>query len=127
MLVVSASYLLADERVKALSDDERVWLIEEVVYIISPEERQVYLNLKTQKERTRFVAAFWDRRDPNLSTLENEFSKEHYRRLEYASRVLGRESPRAGWRTDRGKYYIILGEPEEIQRYDGYNESIKLK
>ncbi len=124
MLIGFVSYLLADERVQALSDEERVWLLEEVVYIISPGEREVYLDLQTQTERTRFVAAFWKRRDPNPSTLENEFEKEHYRRLEYASRVLGRESPRAGWRTDRGKYYIILGEPKEIQRYDGYNEIV---
>ena len=113
-----------DERLKRLSKDERAWLEEEVVYIISPEERDVFLSLPTQEERERFTEAFWNRRDPNPATLENEFAKEHYRRLEYAVRVLGRDAPRPGWKTDRGRYYIILGEPAEIQRYDGSNEIV---
>ncbi|MFQ5791259.1 MAG: GWxTD domain-containing protein, partial [Acidobacteriota bacterium] len=96
---------------ESLTERHQRWLEEEVVYIISDDEREVYLNLQTKDERDRFADAFWDRRDPNPATLENEFAKEHYRRLEYAIRVLGREAPRPGWRTDRGRYYILLGEP----------------
>ncbi len=113
-----------DERLKALSEDERVWLEEEVIYIIHPQEREVFLSLATVEERARFVEAFWDRRDPNPATLENEFEIEHYRRLEYAISVLGREAPQPGWKTDRGRYYIILGEPIEIQRYYGSNDIV---
>ena len=47
-----------DERLKALSEDERVWLEEEVIYIILPQERDVFLSLSTQEERARFVEAF---------------------------------------------------------------------
>ncbi|HXV62538.1 MAG TPA: GWxTD domain-containing protein, partial [Vicinamibacteria bacterium] len=114
----------ADERLDRLSDDHRAWLEEEVVYIITPEEREVFLNLGTVEERNLFLEAFWQRRDPNPATLENEAMVEHYRRLEYATRMLGRDAPRPGWKTDRGRYYIILGEPAEIQRYDGSNEVV---
>jgi GWxTD domain-containing protein len=123
-LLSSLVPLSADERLDALSKDERAWLEEEVVYIISDAEREVFLSLKTKEERDLFVDAFWERRDPNPATLENEFEVEHYRRLEYANRVLGRDSTRPGWKTDRGRYYIILGEPTEIQRYDGLNEIV---
>lgn len=115
----------ADDRVDRLDDDSRAWLEEEVVYIITPEEKDVFLSLETKEERDRFIEAFWHRRDPNPATLENEAMVEHYRRLEHAVRVLGRDATVPGWKTDRGKYYIILGEPADIQRYDGYNELVE--
>ncbi|GAG23439.1 unnamed protein product, partial [marine sediment metagenome] len=58
---------------------------------------------------------------PNPATPVNEFKEEHYERIEYANKFLGRETFRPGWRTDRGRYWIILGKPREQQRYDGYN------
>jgi len=82
------------------------------------------LSLESIEERNRFIEAFWRKRDPNLATPENEFKIEHYRRLDYANQYLGRETFREGWRTDRGRYYIILGEPREIQRFDGYGELV---
>ena len=126
-VVIIDVLVLADERLDRLSEDERAWLEEEVVYIIAKEEREVFLDLETLDERQRFMDAFWDRRDPNPATLENEFAKEHYKRLEYAVRVLGRDSTRPGWRTDRGRYYIMLGPPAEIQRYDGSNEVVTIE
>jgi len=127
LVLFAALPLAADDRVDALSEDHRAWLTEEVIYIISPDEREVFLNLQTKEEQDLFMEAFWDRRDPNPATLENEFAKEHYRRLEHAMRVLGREAPRAGWKTDRGKHYIILGEPAEVQRYYGNNEVVEME
>ncbi len=116
LVLASAVTAAADDRVKALPEDDRVWLEEEVVYIITPQERNVFLDLKTQEERERFQQAFWDRRDPNPATKKNEFMEEHYRRLQYANSVLGRDSTRPGWKTDRGRFYIILGKPDEIQQ-----------
>lgn len=97
----------------------RQWLDEEVVYIISPTERDVFLKLQSDRERDMFVEAFWKQRDPTPASEQNEFKDEHARRLAHANRVLGRETTRPGWRTDRGRMYIILGEPQEIQRFEG--------
>jgi len=127
MLLASSLVSTADDRVKALPEPDRMWIEEEVIYIISDRERDIFLDLKTQEERDLFKKAFWDRRDPNSATLENEFMTEHYRRLEYAIRMLGRDSTRPGWKTDRGRYYIILGEPADIQRYDGSNEVVTIE
>lgn len=123
-LSLTVSVFAADERVEKLPVEFRNWLEEEVIYIITDKERELFLNLGTVEERNRFIEAFWDRRDPNRATLENEFKTEHYRRIQFANRVLGRDSTRPGWRTDRGRYYIILGEPQERQRYDGLNEVV---
>ncbi|MBS3819422.1 GWxTD domain-containing protein, partial [bacterium] len=68
-----------------LPERYRKWLEEEVVYIITPLEKEVFLKLKTDRERDLFIEAFWKHRDPNHSTPENEFKEEHYRRLNYVN------------------------------------------
>lgn len=100
------------------SEKYRAWIEEEVVYIITPTEREVFLNLTTDRERDLFIEAFWRHRDPTPGTERNEFREEHYRRLAYANRYYrGQGLP--GWKTDRGKVYIILGEPRTQRSYLG--------
>jgi GWxTD domain-containing protein len=98
---------------------QKKWLEEEAVYIIAPLEREVFLKLKTERERDLFIEAFWKHRDPTPGTPENEFKIEHYRRINYANHFFGRGSPGPGWRTDRGRVYIILCEPTDIERFEG--------
>jgi GWxTD domain-containing protein len=93
------------------------WLSEEVIYVISEKERDIFLKLETDEQRERFVERFWLERDPTLGTEKNEYKEEHYRRLEYANKFYGRDTFRPGWKTDRGRIYIILGKPKDIQRY----------
>lgn len=95
------------------------WLDEEVVYIITPRERDVFLKLRTDRERDIFMDAFWAHRDPTPNTPENEFKTEHYRRIAYANHQFGRVSPLPGWKTDRGRMYIILGEPKTVESFTG--------
>ena len=98
---------------------QKTWLEEEAVYIISPTERSVFLKLQTDRERELFIEAFWKQRDPTPGTPENEFKTEHFRRIAYANHALGRDTSRPGWKTDRGRINVILGEPQDIERYTG--------
>ncbi|MGB7297406.1 MAG: GWxTD domain-containing protein, partial [Candidatus Aminicenantales bacterium] len=107
---------------KDLPPTHRKWLEEEVVYIITPKEKDVFLQLETDRERETFIEAFWKQRDPDLLTPENEFKIEHYRRLAYANQYLGREGPGAGWRSDMGRFYILLGAPQQIDRFENLSE-----
>lgn len=107
--------------VKDLSPRFRTWLEEEVGYIISPKEKEVFLQLSNDREREMFITAFWKARDEDPSTPENKFKDEHYRRIEYANKNFGRGLKAGGWRSDMGRVYIILGEPKTIDRYE--NES----
>lgn len=102
-----------------LAPQYKKWLDEEVFYLITRTERDVFLKLQTDKERDMFIEAFWKQRDPTPNTPDNEFKTEHYRRLDYANRFLGRDSTRPGWLTDRGRIYIILGAPNDIQKFEG--------
>lgn len=110
------------EKLPPLPEKYRKWLEEEVVYIITPVERDIFLKLKSDREREMFIEAFWKHRDPVPETEENEFKTEHYKRLEYVNKYFGRESGKPGWRTDRGRIYIILGPPNDVQRIDGKSE-----
>jgi GWxTD domain-containing protein len=107
---------------KDLSERYKEWLEKEVVYIISPLEKDVFLKLSSDRERDLFIEAFWRQRDPTTNTEKNEFREEHYRRINYVNHFFGRGAPKAGWQTDRGRIYIILGEPNDIQRFTGKNQ-----
>ena len=122
--LLAASLTGADERVDRLPEEQRLWLEEEVVYIITGVEREVFLGLEGFEEREHFIDAFWQRRDPAPATKENEFKIEHYERLDYANRFLGRDAPRPGWQTDRGRHWIILGKPRQREQFDGRNEVV---
>ena len=100
---------------KELATPYKKWLEEEVPYIISDEERSAFLQLQTNEEREQFIEAFWQRRDPTPDTVENEFKEEHYRRIAYTNERFSSGIP--GWRTDRGRIYIMWGPPDSIESH----------
>lgn len=91
------------------------WLDQDVRYIITPEEEQAFKLLGNDEERDAFIEQFWLRRDPTPDTQENEFREEHYRRIQYANEHFPAGIP--GWKTDRGRIYIVWGAPDEIESH----------
>ncbi len=91
------------------------WLDEDVVWIITDQERQAFKQLTNDEERDQFIEAFWQRRDPTPDTEENEYKEEHYRRIAYANEHFAAGVP--GWKTDRGRIYIMYGAPDEIESH----------
>jgi GWxTD domain-containing protein len=100
---------------KELDSPYKSWLSEDVIYIISPEERTAFLQLDTNEEREQFIEQFWLRRSENPDLPDNEFKEEHYRRIAYANEHFASGIP--GWKTDRGRIYIIWGKPDEIESH----------
>jgi GWxTD domain-containing protein len=100
---------------KELNSQYKKWLNEDVIYIITPEERRSFLQLQTNEEREQFIEAFWQRRNPDPDSPENTFKEEHYRRIAYANEHFASGIP--GWKTDRGKIYIMWGPPDEIDSH----------
>jgi GWxTD domain-containing protein len=95
-----------------LSSTYKKWLNQDVIYIITPEEKSAFKQLSNDEERDQFIEQFWLRRDPTPDTPENEYKEEHYRRIAYANEHFGAGLP--GWRTDRGRIYITWGAPDQI-------------
>jgi GWxTD domain-containing protein len=100
---------------KELDAQYKQWLNEDVVYIIAPEERTAFLQLNTSEEREQFIEQFWLRRSGNPDLPENDFKEEHYRRIAYANEHFASGTP--GWRTDRGRTYIIWGPADEVDSH----------
>ncbi len=104
-----------EQRREEAEDHFKRWLDQDVVWIISDEERAVFQKLTTAEEKEQFIEQFWHRRDPDPRTLENEFKEEHYRRIAYVNEMFTSGAP--GWKTDRGRVYIIHGPPDQIQKH----------
>ncbi len=123
LLMFCALIPLAAGQENPLPERFRKWLSEDVIYIIAPLEKEVFLKLSTDRERELFIQAFWKQRDPTPGNAANEFQIEHYRRIRHSERMFGREIPKPGWQTDRGRIYILLGEPSDIQRFESRNQA----
>ncbi|HXG93586.1 MAG TPA: GWxTD domain-containing protein [Blastocatellia bacterium] len=91
------------------------WLEEDVPYIITDEERKAFKALKTDEERDQFIEQFWLRRDPDPDTPENEYKDQYYERIQYANEHFASGIP--GWKTDRGRIYVMFGKPDEIESH----------
>lgn len=91
------------------------WLEKDVAYIITPQERDAFKKLQTDEERENFIELFWRRRDPDPDTDENEYREEYYERIAYANEHFTSGIP--GWKTDRGRIYIMWGKPDEVETH----------
>ncbi len=99
------------ERNKAIED----WLKNDVPYIITKAEAEAFRKLENDQERENFIAWFWQRRDPDPDTEENEYRDEFYERIAYANEKFTSGIP--GWKTDRGRIYITFGKPDSIESH----------
>jgi GWxTD domain-containing protein len=111
-MAVAAATPAPQQAAAPLPTPYKKWLREDVAYIITDEERTAFLALSSDAERENFIDQFWQRRDPTPGTPENEFRDEHYRRIAYANEHF--TGSVAGWKTDRGRTYIVYGPPDEL-------------
>ena len=100
---------------KELAGPWKKWMNEDVVYIITDQEKTAFKRFKTDEEKQQFVESFWQRRDPTPDTEENEYKEEHYRRIAYANDHYASGIP--GWKADRGMIYIKYGPADEIESH----------
>jgi GWxTD domain-containing protein len=101
--------------VEKLGGVYKKWLDEDVRWIITGEELSAFKKLSNNAERDQFIENFWQRRDPTPDTAENEYKEEHYRRIAYANEHYAAGMP--GWKTDRGRIYIMYGPPDSIDSH----------
>ena len=100
---------------KELATPYKKWLSEDVSYIITDSERKAFLQLQTNEERENFIEQFWQRRNPDPDSVDNTYKEEHYRRIAYANEHFA--SGFAGWKSDRGRIYIMYGKPDDLESH----------
>lgn len=82
--------------------------------IMTKQEKDIFHHLPDKDSRFEFIQDFWEKRDPDPSTEENEYRIEFLRRIEYTNQHFNQGTP--GWKTDRGRVYIYFGPPDRIER-----------
>jgi GWxTD domain-containing protein len=95
---------------KEVKETYKKWLDQDVRWIITDEERSTFMGLSNDEERDNFIEQFWLRRNPDPESVENTYKEEHYRRIAYANEHFAAGIP--GWKTDRGRIYIMYGKPD---------------
>jgi GWxTD domain-containing protein len=89
--------------------------IDDVDPILTQAERDAFKKLATDDEREKFIEDFWNSRDPDPDTVENEFKDDYFERVAYANEHFSSGKP--GRLTDRGRIYIKFGKPDDIESH----------
>jgi GWxTD domain-containing protein len=119
LLTGSAVAGVSKKDLQNLPPHYRKWLSEDVVYLITDEEKDAFVHLPTDDARDKFIEHFWEIRNPSPGSPTNSYKDEIYRRIAYANQWYGHESGIEGWRSDRGRVYITLGAPQQTGKYLG--------
>lgn len=127
LLVFGISLFVFSKNPKTKLDPESKEFYNNARYLFTRNERKVFLNLRDNEARKHFIKLFWEIRDPSPESSENEFKEEMEERFLYISKYL-KEGPVPGWKTDRGRIYILLGPPhskeERNQSYGSNAQSL---
>lgn len=95
-------------------DDLEGWANGPVQYIMLEEEGEIWDDLDNDDRRIDFIDWFWTRRDDDTRDREHPFKAGFYARVAEANqRFPG--IPR-GWKSDRGRVWVVLGRPDNIRR-----------
>jgi len=102
---------------KITSDDEAKNFRNQILYLATRDELKQYDKLPLNG-KSEFAKAFWKRRDPTPETAINEYKIKHYARFRFANEAYSTfkaadDSKKNGWRSDRGRVYIVYGEPSD--------------
>jgi GWxTD domain-containing protein len=90
--------------------------------LLTRPERDAFNALQTDAQRDTFIEHFWNVRNPTPGLQNNEFKEEFYRRVAYADSFYGKDSGSKGWRTARGRTYVLFGKPQTSMNYQGNQE-----
>jgi len=127
MALLCSLHLPAATKKPQLPAQYKKWIDQDVLYIITDEERKEFLALTTDEEREKFMENFWDIRNPKRGSQQNPYKEEHYARIEYANSHFGRESNTPGWITDMGRAYILFGAPTSRHPFVGYAQTYPME
>jgi len=89
--------------------------IEQLRYIAESEDRALFQDAVTEEEKIGLFREFWKIRDPSPQTPANELMEEYYRRVQFVNKKFGGFTK--GWKTDRGRVFMILGAPDVVDRH----------
>lgn len=99
-----------------MKDDQVEDEFNKIIYLRSTTENKDWENLKTLDDKRKFLFNFWKRRDPNLLTPRNEARDDYFKRVKEANKLY-KQSFTDGWKSDRGRIYVIYGAPTDVEKH----------
>jgi GWxTD domain-containing protein len=100
----------------AMSEEELDDIWEKSKYEATPPEIKRFPKITGADSKRQFLFDFWKKRDNDVSTPVNESFREYLKRVDDSNQRFGTMS-KIGWKTDRGRVFILYGEPNEIERF----------
>ncbi|MDE3058318.1 MAG: GWxTD domain-containing protein [Bacteroidota bacterium] len=89
--------------------------IRQLRYIAKDDEYDSLTSAKTLETKQALFRRFWERRNPSPGSRNNLYMQQYYQRVQYANDHFSHYL--AGWRTDMGMVYIMLGPPDNVDRH----------
>lgn len=86
-------------------------------YIASPNEVDNWEKLSEIEPKRKYLVEFWKKRDTSPETPQNETKIEFFTRVEYSNNNFKSLIQKKGWRSDKGRVYVLFGPPSEIERH----------
>jgi GWxTD domain-containing protein len=106
----------------SMSEEELDDLFEKSRYIATNDEIEKYKKLSTADGKKEFMFEFWKAKDSNTESTQNEYFRTYIQRVKICDeryKSMGKE----GWQTDRGRVFLLYGDPTEIERYPNQLET----
>lgn len=94
----------------------------EARYISTSAERDQYKELSTVDSKRLFLYDFWKKRNADQASNGKDARTQYLQRIAYANDHF-RAGTRDGWKTDRGRVYVMYGNPDEIDRHPSETDS----
>lgn len=99
-----------------LKEDQVEDEFDKIIYLRTTNENNEWDKLKTLDDKRKFLFNFWKRRDSNILTPRNEFREEYFKRVKEANKLY-KQSFTSGWKSDRGRIYILYGAPSDVDKH----------
>lgn len=109
-------YLWLKKKIKSILKGNILAIIGPLQYVMNYSDWIRLKHAPPEQQRNLFKK-FWDKRNPLPGSETNPLLEEFYRRVQFANENFS-PSGVAGWKTDRGRIYIIYGPPDDIYRND---------
>ena len=122
IILGDASYLSSSYITMSMEELDKEF--DEARYISTQLEKEKWSKLTTLEAKREFLFEYWKNRDSNTSTAINETKVEYNKRIVYSRENFSDLSQKEGWKTDRGRVYVLYGSPSEIERYPYGSETI---
>lgn len=100
----------------SMGEEELNEAFEMARYVATGKETDQWGKFKDADGKRQFLYNFWKGRNLIPGVSQVSASKEYYEKARYANEKFG-NIHRKGWKTDRGRVYMLYGEPSEIDRF----------